>query len=101
MAEGRHIQELMILYAGGVNGRVLLSGSAVEAKVAASRFPGRKSLSIFNFSATTMYWAWNESQANTLDGFPILSQTGQAWIVDDATALYLFGTGDARVQESK
>jgi len=101
MAEGQHIQELMILYAGGVNGALTLAGSAVEAKVGATRMAGRKVLSVFNLSAATIYWAWNAAQANATDAFPMLKNTGLTWTITDATPIYLFGAGDVRIQEGK
>ena len=101
MAEGRHIQELMILYAGGVNGALLLAGSAVEAKVGATRMEDRKVLSVFNLTGATIYWGWSSAGANATDGFPILNNTGLIWTIDGATPIYLHGTGDVRVQEAK
>jgi len=101
MAEGRHIQELMILYNTGVTGALTLTGSAVEAKVGATRFQGRKLVSIFNLTGAAIYRAWSEAQATADDGFPILNNTGAHILVDDDTPIWLFGTGEVRIEEAQ
>jgi hypothetical protein len=101
MAEGRHIQELMILYAGGDTAKLTLVGVAVEAKVGATRMPGRKLVSIFNLTGATIYRAWSQAKATATDGFPILDNTGVHIAVDDQIAVWLFGTGEVRIEEAK
>jgi len=101
MAEGRHIQELMIIYSGGVTGALTLAGSAVEAKVGAERMADRKIVSIFNLGAATIYRSWTAAQATAAAGFPILKNTGVHLTVDAATGVWLFGTGEVRIEEAK
>jgi hypothetical protein len=101
MAEGRHIQELMIIYGPGVNGTMTLAGVAVEAKVDTERMPGRKLLSIFNLTGATIYRSWTEAKSNGVDDFPILDNTGVHIAVDDQKSVWLFGTGEVRIEEAK
>lgn len=91
----------MIIYSGGVTGAITLAGVAVEAKVGATRLQGRKILSIFNLGAATIYRAWSEAQATAAAGFPLLKNTGLHIAVDDATPVWLFGTGEVRIEEVK
>lgn len=97
----QRIEELSILYQGGVNGALTLAGSAVEAKVGASRYDQRKLLSVFNLSGATVYWAFASAQANATDGYPILANTSNTWQISVDVALYVFGTGNVRVMESR
>jgi len=101
MAEGRHIQELMIIYSGGVTGAITLAGAAVEAKVGAERLPGRKLLTIVNLTGATIYRAWSQAKANATDGIPLFDKMTIHMAVDDATAVWIFGTGDVRIEEAK
>jgi hypothetical protein len=101
MAERWHIQELMIIYQGGLTGALVLAGSAAEAKVGTNRMVERKVLSIFNLTGATIYRAWTEDQATADDGFPILTNTGVHLAVDDQTAVWLFGSGEVRIEEAK
>jgi len=97
----QRIEELSILYQGGANGALTLAGSAVEAKVGASRYDQRKLLSVFNLSGATVYWAFASAKANATDGYPILANASNTWQISVDVAIYVNGTGNIRVMESR
>lgn len=88
--------------AGGVQGSLTVTTSAVIAKVGASNLANRKTLTIYNNSLVTVYWGYT-SGLTTSNGTPLFKDQIISFEVGPSTDVYLIapsGSRDMRVTES-
>lgn len=71
-----------------VEAAITVGTSSVEAKVGASRLTGRKALSVFNNSNSTIYWGYT-SGVTTSSGTPIFKDQQIVFAVGDGQSVYL------------
>jgi len=96
-----HQMVVDVLIKGGVTGAVTVGTSAVEAKVGATSLRNRKSLTVYNASAATVYWSFQED-VTTATGIAIPASSCTSFAVAEDCLIYLIaGTGglDVRVAE--
>ena len=77
-----------ILNSSGVQASLTVGTSAVEVKVGASRLEGRKEVTLYNNSNTTIYWGYT-SGVTTANGTPILKKQLATWTVGDVLSLFV------------
>lgn len=98
-----------VLNHGGVQGTLLVTLSAQEAKVGASTLANRKAITVFNAATgtgaatgTTVYWGYN-SGVLTTTGTPIFKNQFYAWPAGTGSTIYVIAaaTGNqVRITES-
>ena len=71
-----------------LEGFITVGASPSEAKVGASRLIGRKSLTVFNNSNTTIYWGYTNG-VTTSTGTPIFKDQQVSFAVGDGQSVYL------------
>jgi hypothetical protein len=77
-----------VLDNGGVQGALTVGTSSVEVKVGANRHEGRKSVTLYNNSNTTIYWGFNNS-VTTATGTPITKGQFIEWTVGENTPIWV------------
>lgn len=85
----------------GVEGFITVSTISTEAKVGASRLAGRKSLTIFNNSSSTMFWGYTNA-VTTATGTPIFKDQMIQFEVGDSQSIFLISGSagnNARITE--
>jgi hypothetical protein len=82
------INSLDILQGTGTQGALTVGITAVEIKVGASRFTGRKQVTLYNNSNETLYWGFTDA-VTTATGTPIDRKEFITWTVSDNTPLWI------------
>ena len=85
----------------GTVGALSLVTSAQEVRVGATPLPGRKMVAVFNNASDHMYWGFNSSQATSASGYILPANTGASWTITDSIAIWIVGSGNARIMEAR
>jgi hypothetical protein len=86
----------------GVSSALIVGTVAIEIKVGSSRLQGRKSVTLFNNSNSTLYWGYSPT-ITVATGSPIFKQQLIEWSVGDAVAIYIIAgnnNNDTRITEA-
>jgi hypothetical protein len=77
-----------ILNNGGTQAALTVGTTAVEIKVGASRLEGRKTVTLYNNSNTTIYWGYTSS-VTTATGTPIFRDQFVTWEAGDSQEIWV------------
>jgi hypothetical protein len=88
---------------GGIEGAISVSTTAVEAKVGASLYSGRTSLTVYNNGTATIYWGFTNAVTSST-GTPFFKNQQLVFSIEGTASIWLIaasGTHNIRVTESK
>jgi hypothetical protein len=77
-----------VLNITGLEGSLIVGTSAVEIRVGASPLMGRKEVTLFNNSNSTIYWGYT-SGVTISTGTPIVKNQFVTWAVGDLLPVYV------------
>lgn len=86
---------------GGDQAALSVGTTAVEVKVGVSRLEGRKTVTLFNKSAATMYWGYKDT-VTAATGTPIYADQFVSWQVTEDVSIFVIAEtpgNDARITE--
>ena len=77
-----------IINNSGVYGTLTVGTSAVEIKVGGSVLAGRKNVTLFNNSNSTIYWGYSNA-VTTSTGTPIVKNQFASWSVGESVSIWV------------
>lgn len=86
----------------GVQGILTVGTTAIEVKVNAAKLASRKSVTLFNNSAVTIYWGYTNA-VTTATGTPIFKNQQVNWDVGDIQTIFVIAgtaSNNTRVTEA-
>ena len=77
-----------VLNIEGTQGTLTVGTTAVEVKVGVNKLTGRKTVTLFNNSNSTIYWGYT-NVVTTSNGTPIFKNQTIIWNVGDSLSIYV------------